>query len=184
MTRPLFLLSDPMNIRQELITRFFYDPLFSNLSYETALDVGAGNGKMMDYFRSRGKNATGFDLHPARPDIQKGNILKNKIPNESYDLVYSAHVIEHLPDPDKFVHELLRISKRYICVVAPLPGKKFWDQPDHLRPYTQETLKRTFHLNGWIKCFEMSVPGFEPIAVVLFEKKDSRLVSASPAKKT
>lgn len=173
-----------MNIRQELIIRLFYDPLFNDLSYDTVLDIGAGGGKMMDYFRSRGKKAEGFDLHPTRADIQKGNILKNTIPDSSYDLVYSAHVIEHLPDADKFVQELLRISKRYVCVVAPLPGKKFWDQPDHLRPYTKETLKRVFHLNKWIKCFEMSLPGFEPIAVILLDKHDSRLVTKSPAKKT
>ncbi|MFH0970336.1 MAG: class I SAM-dependent methyltransferase [Candidatus Diapherotrites archaeon] len=142
---------------------------------DTVLDVGAGNGKMIDYFTEIGRKITAVDLYPTRKDIQKMDILDNKIQSNSYDLVYSAHLIEHLHDPEKFVYELMRISKKYICVVAPLPGKRFWDQPDHVRPYTQETLKRVFHLNKWIKCFEMNLPGAEPIAVLLFDKADSRI---------
>lgn len=164
-----------MSIRQMLIHRFFYDPLFRHLPIDSVLDVGAGNGKMIDYFTEIGKKITAIDLHPTRKDIHKMDILKNRIPSNSYDLVYSAHLIEHLHDPETFAHELMRISKKYVCIVAPLPGKRFWDQPDHLRPYTQETLKRTFHLNGWIKGFELNFPGLEPIAIILFDKADSRI---------
>lgn len=151
-----------------------YDYLFSGISFDSVLDVGSGNGKMVDYFSSRGKKCLGVDLHPTRNDIQKMDILNNKLDDESYDLVYSAHVIEHLPQPENFVKELLRISRKYVCIVAPLPGKKFWDQPDHLRPYTAETFKRIFHLNKWVRCTEINLPFFEPVAIVLFDKKDSR----------
>jgi ubiquinone/menaquinone biosynthesis C-methylase UbiE len=165
-----------MNGHQRLVNLIFYDPIFSTIDFDTVLDVGAGNGKMVDYFSQRGKKATGMDLHPSRKDIQKVDIFKNKIPDNSYDLVYSAHVIEHLSEAEKFAKELVRISNRYVCIMAPLPGKKFWDQPDHLRPYTKEALKRVFHLNKWIRAFEINVPFFEPVAFILFEKKDSRLV--------
>lgn len=161
-------------IRQKMM-HMLYNYLFSGIAFETVLDVGSGNGKMVDYFFSKGKKCQGVDLYPARADIQKVDILHNDIPRESFDLVYSAHVIEHLPDSEKFVKELLRISKRYVCVMAPLPGKRFWDQPDHLRPYTAETLKRVFHLDGWVRAHEINLPFFEPVAIILFDKKDSRI---------
>ncbi len=166
-----------MTWRQNLMNTLFYDSLFRGLAIETVLEVGSGNGKMIDYFQSRGKKTKGIDLHPARPDIQKIDIFNNTFPSESFDLVYTAHVIEHLKEPDVFASELIRLSKRYVCVIAPLPGKKFWDQPDHIRPYTQEALKRIFHLDKWIRAFEINLPGFEPIACVLFDKKESRLIT-------
>jgi ubiquinone/menaquinone biosynthesis C-methylase UbiE len=162
-------------MRQKIIELIFYDPLFKKLDFETVLDIGSGGGKMIDYFSTLGKKITAIDLHPTRGDIQKVDFMKNGFKDDQFDLVYSAHTIEHIPNPDKFVSEMLRVSKKYVCVVAPLPGKQFWDQPDHIRPYTKETLKRVFHLNKWIVCKEYSFPGFEPIAVVLFEKKDSRM---------
>ena len=164
-----------INLRQKLIN-IFYDSLFKNLEFETVLDVGSGNGKMLDYFFSRGKKASGVDLFPARKEIQKVDILNNSIPDNQYDLVFSAHLIEHLKEPEKFVAELLRISKKFICIITPLPTKSFWNQPDHVRPYTAETLKRIFHLNNAIACKEINFPFFEPIAVILFSKMDSRLI--------
>ncbi|MDP2666767.1 MAG: class I SAM-dependent methyltransferase [Candidatus Diapherotrites archaeon] len=163
-------------MRQKFIDWFFYDPLFKKLNVRTVLDVGSENGKMIKYFSRRGAKVTAIDLEPTRPEIKKMDFLNNVFADGQFDLVYSAHTIEHIPTPEKFSLEMLRVSKQYVCLVAPLPGKQFWDQPDHIRPYTKETLKRIFHLNKWIICKEIRFPGFEPIALVLFDKKDSRLV--------
>ena len=103
------------------------------------------------------------------------DIFKNNFKKNSFDLVYSAHLIEHLTDSEKFAEELFRISKKYVCIITPYPTTKFWDQPDHVRPYTPETLKRIFHLNKAIHCFYLTIPFFEKISVLIFEKKDSRM---------
>jgi SAM-dependent methyltransferase len=39
--------------------------------------------------------------------------------NNSYDFVFSSHVIEHFPDPLKALREWVRVSRRYVVVVAP-----------------------------------------------------------------
>src|SRR5687768_15550061 len=101
-------------MRQALLYRLFYDPLFGKLDFDTVLDVGSGNGKMIDYFSSRGKKVTAVDLHPTREGIQKMDFMKNTFKDNQFDLVYSAHMIEHLSDPEKFVEEVLRISSKYV----------------------------------------------------------------------
>lgn len=158
-----------------MINALFYDPLFSKLSFETVLEVGPGNGKMMDYFSSKGKKVTGVDLHPARADVTKLDFSKNKFPSKSFDLVYSAHVIEHIPHAESFAAELVRVSKKYVAVMAPLPGKKFWDQPDHIRPYTKEALRRIFHVKKTLVCREINLPFFEPVAIIVFDRNESNI---------
>ncbi|MCR4335279.1 MAG: class I SAM-dependent methyltransferase [archaeon] len=164
-----------MSLRQKLIDALFYDSLFRGIDFNTVLDVGSGNGKMIDYFESKEKKVTAIDLAPTRKDIIKMDIFKNDFEKNSFDLVYSAHVIEHLKEPEKFAEELFRISKKYVCIITPYPSVHFWDQPDHIRPYTPETLKRIFHLDGTIHCFHLSIPLFESISIILFEKQQSRM---------
>lgn len=163
-----------MNPRKWLIEQW-YAYLFGDLEYETVLEVGSGHGKMVDYFTKIGKKMDGTDLYPTRGDIRKLDFLTNKIKDNSYDLVYTAHVLEHMKDPEFFVSELIRVSKRYVCVVTPLPGKRFWDQPDHIRPYTAETLRRIFHTQKPVRSGEMNFPGFEPISYIVYEKKQPHL---------
>ena len=66
-----------MSLRQKLIDKFFYDSIFKKADFKTVLDVGSGNGKMIDYFKSREKEVTAIDLEPTRKDIQKVDIFKN-----------------------------------------------------------------------------------------------------------
>lgn len=154
---------------------FFYDMVFLGLPIQNVLDVGSGSGKMIDYFTKRNITCYGIDIHPTRKDIQKMDIYNSGINSDSYDLVYSAHVLEHLKDPVRFRDEVFRISKRYILIITPLPGKHFWDEPDHIRPYTCEALKRLFKVNNPIRCQDIDIPFFEPIALLFFEKEESRL---------
>jgi SAM-dependent methyltransferase len=39
--------------------------------------------------------------------------------DNSYDFVFSSHVIEHFPDPIKALNEWVRVSRRYVIAVAP-----------------------------------------------------------------
>lgn len=164
-----------MNLRKFVIEKFFYDKLFQDLEIDSVLDVGSGNGKMIDYFNSRGKDVTAIDLYPTREDILKMNVFENPFVDNSFDLVFSAHVIEHISNAEDFVKELLRVSNRYVCIITPYPTVRFWDQPDHIRPYTPETLRRICHTNRELKCFKMLIPFFEPLSIIVFEKKQSRI---------
>jgi len=44
---------------------------------------------------------------------------------DSYDFVFSSHVIEHFPDPIKALHEWVRVARRYVVVIAPHRDRTF-----------------------------------------------------------
>lgn len=73
-----------------------------------------------------------------------GNVLKNDIKSESYDIVHCSHIIEHFKYPDviKFVDEMLRITKcgGYLIIRSPLMWEHFYDDIDHIRPYPPEAI--------------------------------------------
>jgi SAM-dependent methyltransferase len=60
--------------------------------------------------------------------------------DNSYDFVFSSHVIEHFPDPLRALHEWVRVARRYVVVIAPHRDRTF----DSERPLTtiNELLER------------------------------------------
>jgi SAM-dependent methyltransferase len=60
--------------------------------------------------------------------------------DNSYDFVFSSHVIEHFPDPLKALHDWVRVARRYVVVIAPHRDRTF----DSGRPLTtiDELLER------------------------------------------
>jgi SAM-dependent methyltransferase len=50
------------------------------------------------------------------------NIYKLPFENKQFNNVYCSHTIEHLDDPDRFMTELKRISKKVTIIIPPL-----WD---------------------------------------------------------
>jgi SAM-dependent methyltransferase len=44
---------------------------------------------------------------------------------DSYDFVFSSHVIEHFPDPIRALYEWVRVARRYVVVIAPHRDRMF-----------------------------------------------------------
>jgi SAM-dependent methyltransferase len=45
--------------------------------------------------------------------------------DDSYDFVFSSHVIEHFPDPIRALFEWVRVARRYVIVIAPHRNRTF-----------------------------------------------------------
>jgi SAM-dependent methyltransferase len=45
--------------------------------------------------------------------------------DDSYDFVFASHVIEHFPDPIKALREWVRVSRRYVVLIAPHRDRTF-----------------------------------------------------------
>ena len=98
------------------------------------LDVGCGEGVLSVMMAKKGAIVTGCDL--SKPNIEKcklyakesgisnsefivGDAEKLPFDDSSFDLVVSSHVLEHLPDFDKGLSEVMRVTKKRAIVAIP-----------------------------------------------------------------
>ena len=98
----------------------------------SGLDVGCGWGWAIKYFRDLGVEMHGFDV---TRNILKDSIsfcgIENlliadgeKIPykKDTFDLVFSWHVIEHVPHPEIFLKEIKRVLRDNGLLIIGVPN--------------------------------------------------------------
>lgn len=68
------------------------------------LDVGCGNKPYRDLFDDCEYTGMDYSYTGAEPDII-GSAIEIPIDNESYDMVFSTQVIEHVTEPQQMVQE-------------------------------------------------------------------------------
>jgi len=91
---------------------------------ERIIDLGCGEGLLVERYRQRGYDIHGIDLHYESEYVSRGNLLSLEVENESCDLVLALDVIEHLNFADQIValNEIRRILKRGGRLVATMPN--------------------------------------------------------------
>lgn len=97
------------------------------------LDAGCGEGSRLNYFAGN-RVGYGVDISKKAISLAKRNFPKHKFinsdvnklpfPDNTFDLVYSAYVLEHTIHPEKFVDEMLRVTSHggHIVFLAPNYG--------------------------------------------------------------
>jgi len=96
------------------------------------LELGCGDGTKLASLTPKSKKRFGVDISKKAIDLAKkkfkdinffqGDVEKGLIfQNQSFDLVYSAFVLEHLSNPEKFLKEAIRLTEidGKIVFVAP-----------------------------------------------------------------
>jgi len=164
---------------------------------QTLLDLGCGRGDFAKAFKNAGLLVKGLDLQKSSADILEGievfyvNFEHDKFPfkDESFDVVFSKSVIEHIQDPEHFTKETMRILKPGGKIVTMTPDWYtqqfiFYDDYTHVHPYTVNGLK------DMLKIFEfknITVEKFYQLPVVWkypLVKVASRILQlAGPVKK-
>jgi len=98
------------------------------------LDLGCGEGTRLNYLCRNPENCVGIDIsskaielaNKSYPKIAflKANLEKLPLKNETFGLVYSAFVLEHLEKPEKVIKEAVRVLKKRgrLVLVAPNYG--------------------------------------------------------------
>lgn len=153
------------------------------------LDVGCGEGFLLADMASRGWEVRGLDFSHAgvtamNPEVAQFvdlgdtfNLLDAAITSgESYDLVWSFHVLEHVTNPVGLMERLRRVLSPGGTLVVSVPndGNVFHEQllkdgfiqhrwwiapPDHLSYFTRESLENIAEHCGFIvKSVEGSFP--------------------------
>jgi len=154
---------DKSSRKQQLAKYIHFLPKFGPI-----LDVGCGNGLMLEALSDHGFNAQGIDLDPEKVDAcnQKQlaaleadtlSFLKNT--SSVYSGIVCSHLVEHLwPDEIIKLFELSfqRLQPNGIFIIlTPNPSNlyvitnTFWLDASHKRPYPSELLKKMLISTGF-----------------------------------
>lgn len=125
------------------------------------LDIGCAEGTLIDIAKKRGWDVTGIEPNKNFIKWAKKNydieIIQGSIPNKrlrkgSFDVITLLDVVEHVPDPEKFLRECSHLLKKggnmfistpdFSSIHSRLMGRKwFYILNIHLFYFTRDTLK-------------------------------------------
>ena len=99
----------------------------------SVLCVGCRNGVELDEFRARGfRDVMGIDLFSQRDDIQVMDMHDMSFPDDSFDVVYSSHSLEHAYDVPTVVGELVRVGRGGGLAAVEVPVRHQADPADRV----------------------------------------------------
>lgn len=83
------------------------------------LEAGCGTGLILERLHRVAKSAWGFDLSPGMAEkakerglqVKLGSVTEIPFENDSFDLVCSFKVLAHVPDIERAMSELVRVTK-------------------------------------------------------------------------
>ena len=137
--------------------------ILSSLSGQYLLDVGCGEGNLLEVARERGWDATGVE--PNCPGftsgIYPGTVSEAQLPLGKYDVITLIDVIEHLRKPIEDLNEIKILLKRggLIYILTPNAGGliarlmgRFWFErkPEHLHLYNSTEIGNLLHAAGFV----------------------------------
>lgn len=110
---------------------FFRDYILDSVQPDFhILDAGAGGGEKFPYdLKDRCQEMIGVDLDPRvvdNPQLNRGvvaDLTKTPFENETFDLIFSRYVMEHVQAPPAFLAEMNRILKPDAQFIFLTPNK-------------------------------------------------------------
>lgn len=156
------------------------------------LDMGCGPGALMYFLHELGVEADGIDASPhvrdmapeaVRSRISLATATESKKPDNSYDLVISREVLEHLTivEIKNAVAEMVRVTSKFIYLTTrfhPSPASlldattEFHVDPTHITCLNKDFLRVMFVLEG-CRCrpdLEVKMDWMNKGRVLVYEK--------------
>ena len=124
------------------------------------LDVGAGEGTLLDALHARGRRAVGLERNPLRDDFRDQSPAEVEGDGEWAAVVF-WHTLEHLPEPRRAVHEAARLLQPggVIAIAVPntdsIQARAFGDRWLHL-----DIPRHLVHLSTGTLCAGLAEDGF------------------------
>lgn len=138
------------------------DELFTQATPRSVLDVGCGEGVLSQRWAARVSpgRVTGIDLPDPKlaaewAQRQAPNLEFAVMPAEQlefgenqFDLVAATEVLEHVPEPDRVLSEMARVSRGHLLVSV--PQEPLWRMLNVARgAYLRDLGNTPGHLNHW-----------------------------------
>jgi len=115
---------DKRNAPLQKHTKLLIDKIAAttDLRNKAILCIGCRNVQELDYFRSKGaQSVQGIDLFSEDPSILVMDMHQMNFADDQFDVVYSAHSLEHAHTPAKVAQEILRVARPNAIVAIELP---------------------------------------------------------------
>lgn len=101
--------------------------ILENIEAKTVIDVGCGIGRTLEVFRDVGLDYLGIDASSEAVSICQNkelSVLHKDLEEveETYDLVFSDGMLEHLLNFVPYAQKMMQISKKYVLLVQPNHG--------------------------------------------------------------
>jgi SAM-dependent methyltransferase len=88
----------------------------------SVLCVGCRNTLELDRFHARGfDDVTGIDVFSQREDIKVMDMHEMTFPDNSFDVVYASHALEHSYDVQRVVDEVVRVGRDGAIIGVEVP---------------------------------------------------------------
>lgn len=150
----------PAGFRHYIRRRALFGRL-RELDFGSALDVGCAEGYFMRQIGEEfGTPMWGVDISDACAarvrarygyEVAVSDATRLPFADNSFDLVFSTEVIEHVLDPDLMIAEMRRVARRWVLVSTPVSQTDHDHEPDfeladegHVNNFDRATVERLF----------------------------------------
>ena len=129
--------------RQRMIWLFstLKTDLLKSTNPRKLLYVAPTRGLVSRFNKIPNLNCITADLN--RTDVmEKMDITDIRHPDNSFDIIFCSHVLEHVPDDRKAIHEMSRVLKPdgWAIILAPINADKTFEDPSVTDPKQRERL--------------------------------------------
>jgi SAM-dependent methyltransferase len=111
------------------------------------LCIGCRNGLELDRFRARGfDEVVGIDIFSQRPDILTMDMHEMSFADDSFDIVYASHSLEHSYDVDRVAGEIGRVARDGAVIGVEVPVRAQASDADRIVFSGLDELRGVFRL--------------------------------------